>query len=77
MTLSDDEFFIRKAFEADPAQGYERLFKRYGPLYHHAARDVYLWRRPNTSGAIFCASSDKKNLCRRVSSATLLSIIGQ
>ena len=40
--MSDSELFIRRAFEHNPANGYELLFKRYyGPLCSHAARFVY------------------------------------
>jgi RNA polymerase sigma-70 factor (family 1) len=37
----DSEVFIRKAFEENPENGYQLLFKRYyGPLCSHAARFV-------------------------------------
>lgn len=42
LIMSDPELFIRRAFEHNPANGYELLFKRYyGPLCSHAARFVY------------------------------------
>lgn len=40
--LVDSELFIKQAFEADPARGYELLFKRYyKQLCSHAVRFVY------------------------------------
>ena len=39
---TNDEIFIRKAFEQDPGKGYELLFREYyGPLCSHAIRFVY------------------------------------
>lgn len=41
-SVADREFFIRQAFERDPVNGYELLFRRYyGVLCSHAVRYVY------------------------------------
>jgi len=41
-TRMDDELLIRRAFEADPRQGFTLLFRRYYPnLCNHAVRLVY------------------------------------
>lgn len=41
-TVYDSELFLRKAFEQDPRQGFELLFRQYyTPLCSHAVRFVY------------------------------------